>query len=217
MLLTHISRPLNRFRSPLPIQASGVSSMSTVSLASRRGHFSTLDELTECIRASMLVPGLTGPLLSVPERRKGQPPESLTAADSAAPSPPDAYSVVDSDVSGSSAASQAQQQKKRLLFRRRRGSEEDGRQLERDNKAAAAQEVEWLASEESAGGGNATELLVDAMVFEPLPYRYTLYLLAVGSTKCRVPTAKTVLWSTNETACRGWIAIFVPCCLLPLV
>ena len=141
-----------------------MSSMSTVSLASRRGHFSTLDELTGCIRASMLVPGLAGPLVSVPERRRGQ----SMMADSAVP-PPGADSVSDSvsdsDVGRPPAASQAQQQrKKRRLFRRR---------AERENRAAAAelQGGEELTVASSTGGDGATELLVDAMVFEPLPYR----------------------------------------------
>eukprot|EP00903_Cladosiphon_okamuranus_P009684 g9214.t1 len=161
---------------PLHVVASGVSSMSTVSLASRRGHFSTVDELTGCIRASMLVPGLAGPLLSVPERRrrrrrKGQPSESLAAADSASPPPSNTDSVVDSYVGGSTAASQAQRRKNRDLFWRRGGSEEDGRQPERDNGVAAVLEWEGLAPEGSAGDSDSTELLVDAMVFEPLPYR----------------------------------------------
>lgn len=146
-----------------PVQASGVSSMSPVSLASRRGHFSTLDELTGCIRASMLVPGLAGPLLSVPERRR-QRQQRVSLMPDSVPSLP-------------------QQTKDRVIFWRRGGSEEDGRQPERGNRAVAAAAaavvlggggltVEVGGSDEgTAGGDDATELLVDAMVFEPLPYR----------------------------------------------
>lgn len=87
-------------------------------------------------------------------------------ADSAVPPPgADSVSDSDSDVGRSPAASQAQQQrKKRLIFRRR---------AERENRAAAAelQGGEELTVASSTGGDGATELLVDAMVFEPLPYR----------------------------------------------
>ncbi|CAM9219890.1 unnamed protein product, partial [Discosporangium mesarthrocarpum] len=58
----------NNQHQPLNIVASGLESMSSVSLASTTGHFSTLKELTHCIRASMLVPGLAGPLVTVPRR-----------------------------------------------------------------------------------------------------------------------------------------------------
>lgn len=33
-------------------------------LTSKGGHFKTLRELTECMRASMLLPGITGPMVS---------------------------------------------------------------------------------------------------------------------------------------------------------
>lgn len=134
--------------------------MSTVSLASRRGHFSTLDELTGCIRASMLVPGLAGPLLSVPRRQR-------------------AVSGVGSDAGRPRAANEPQQRKDGFVFRRRGGGEEEQRRrLEREREDRPATTpldltCESGASEEegTAGGDDATELLVDAMVFEPLPYR----------------------------------------------
>lgn len=115
-----MAKPGLQLSSPFTlVQASGVSSMSTVSLASKKGHFSTLDELTGCIRASMLVPGLAGPLASVPRRQRW--PASWTTDSEAPPSETDSVS----------------------------------------------QALESY----SASDDNTTELLVDAMVFEPLPYR----------------------------------------------
>lgn len=132
--------------------------MSTVSLASRRGHFSTLDELTGCIRASMLVPGLAGPLLSVPRRQRA---------------------VSRGDAGGPWAADEPQQRRGGFVFGRRGGSEEEQRRrLELDGEGTAATTPLGLTSESGASeeegiadGDDATELLVDAMVFEPLPYR----------------------------------------------
>lgn len=43
--------------------ASGVTSEKAVVLTSKAGHFKTLRELTECMRASMLLPGITGPMV----------------------------------------------------------------------------------------------------------------------------------------------------------
>lgn len=158
--------------------------MSTVSLASRRGHFSTLAELTRCIRASMLVPGLAGPLLSVPKRRRRwQRPGSLMAGSVVPPAGADTAvkSDVGSDHSSSQASRQPQQPKDRVIFWRRGSREEDGSQPEREtSKTAAATAalgegelaVESSGSKEgTVGGEDETELLVDAMVFEPLPYR----------------------------------------------
>lgn len=48
---------------PLHVIASGVASKKPVVLTSKGGHFSTLRELTECMRASMLLPGITGPMV----------------------------------------------------------------------------------------------------------------------------------------------------------
>jgi len=134
--------------------------MSTVSLASRRGHFSTLDELTGCIRASMLVPGLAGPLLSVPRRQR-------------------AGSGAGSEAGRPWAAEKPHRRKDGFVFRRRGGGEEEQRRrLELEGEDSAATTPLDLGSEsgsseegESADGDDATELLVDAMVFEPLPYR----------------------------------------------
>lgn len=49
---------------PLHVIASGVVSKKAVVLTSKGGHFKTLRELTECMRASMLLPGITGPMVS---------------------------------------------------------------------------------------------------------------------------------------------------------
>ncbi|CAN0317713.1 unnamed protein product, partial [Scytosiphon promiscuus] len=37
-------------------------------MASDGGNFKTLRELTECMRASMLLPGITGPMVRLPLR-----------------------------------------------------------------------------------------------------------------------------------------------------
>ncbi|CAM9738603.1 unnamed protein product [Ectocarpus fasciculatus] len=198
---------------PLHVVASGVSSMGTVSLASRRGYFSTLDELTGCIRASMLVPGLAGPLVSVP-KRQGDGGSSLTADSVATPpqegrattlpptSDPDSDSRVgggdreavvtassppvgregrEDSVVGSGAGEPATAQPRAGFLGTGNGGvveEEDeslGKEEEREVPVAAAP-VEAFESNAgnkggTGGGGDASELLVDAMVFEPLPYR----------------------------------------------
>ncbi|CAM9838723.1 unnamed protein product, partial [Ectocarpus sp. 12 AP-2014] len=51
---------------PLHVIASGVISKKAVVMTSKGGHFSTLRELTECMRASMLLPGITGPMVTLP-------------------------------------------------------------------------------------------------------------------------------------------------------
>eukprot|EP00752_Nemacystus_decipiens_P006162 g5559.t1 len=51
---------------PLHVIASGVTSEKAVVLTSKAGHFKTLRELTECMRASMLLPGITGPMVTLP-------------------------------------------------------------------------------------------------------------------------------------------------------
>ncbi|CAM9935186.1 unnamed protein product, partial [Hapterophycus canaliculatus] len=48
---------------PLHVIASGVRSKKAVAMTSKGGNFKTLRELTECMRASMLLPGLTGPMV----------------------------------------------------------------------------------------------------------------------------------------------------------
>lgn len=52
---------------PLHVIASGVASKKAVVLSSKGGHFKTLRELTECMRASMLLPGITGPMVRLQE------------------------------------------------------------------------------------------------------------------------------------------------------
>lgn len=126
----------------LLIQASGVSSMGSVSLASRRGHFSTLDELTACIRASMLVPGLAGP------------PRPVSWGKSC-----------------------LQQQRRLPLEAHVSGKVEPPRE-ESWGKGVWSQgrclESLFERSEEGPDRkkADASEPLVDAMVYEPLPYRY---------------------------------------------
>ncbi|CBJ30949.1 conserved unknown protein [Ectocarpus siliculosus] len=51
---------------PLHVIASGVTSKKAVVMTSKGGHFGTLRELTECMRASMLLPGITGPMVTLP-------------------------------------------------------------------------------------------------------------------------------------------------------
>ncbi|CAM9301121.1 unnamed protein product [Ectocarpus sp. 13 AM-2016] len=51
---------------PLHVIASGVISKKAVVMTSKGGHFGTLRELTECMRASMLLPGITGPMVTLP-------------------------------------------------------------------------------------------------------------------------------------------------------
>ncbi|CAM9223266.1 unnamed protein product [Discosporangium mesarthrocarpum] len=53
-------------KQPLHVIASAVKSGKSISMSSRRGHFSTLRELTNCMRASMLLPGITGPMVNLP-------------------------------------------------------------------------------------------------------------------------------------------------------
>ncbi|CAM9200175.1 unnamed protein product [Chrysoparadoxa australica] len=50
---------------PLHVIASGVQSGKSVALSAKGGHFSSLEELTACMRASMLLPGITGPLVNL--------------------------------------------------------------------------------------------------------------------------------------------------------
>ncbi|CAN0390071.1 unnamed protein product, partial [Scytosiphon promiscuus] len=49
---------------PLHVIASGVSSKKAVVMTSEGRNFKTLRELTECMRASMLLLGITGPMVS---------------------------------------------------------------------------------------------------------------------------------------------------------
>ncbi|CAN0464342.1 unnamed protein product, partial [Scytosiphon promiscuus] len=49
---------------PLHVIASGVSSKKAVVMTSDCGNCKTLRELTECMRASMLLPGITGLMVS---------------------------------------------------------------------------------------------------------------------------------------------------------
>lgn len=195
--------------------------MSSVSLASRRGHFSTLEELTACIRASMLVPGLAGPLQSV---SKGEAVDSAWAKDDHDKTPPlqnkeqqTAINNSDNDsdhrhtaaslskrgrhqsnaagVVGTFTASSPswamgewrRPERPSEEVSRRRGEEEESKKgiregVDGDVTAVAAAAT---AGEHSDHGTPATtnatssedtpELLSDALVFEPLPYRLYIF------------------------------------------
>ncbi|CAN0267278.1 unnamed protein product, partial [Scytosiphon promiscuus] len=54
--------PRAQLLQPLHVIASGVSSKKAVVMTSESGNFKTLRELTECMRASMLLLGITGPM-----------------------------------------------------------------------------------------------------------------------------------------------------------
>lgn len=165
-------------------QASGVSSMKSVSLASRRGHFSTFSELTACIRASMLVPGLAGPLLSVPTgeladsawgERQQQQQTTATTVDSQEYEENGGGKVKLSSRATSWAA--GQWRRSQSLRSLGKDGEKRGRQAGGGASSAAGSAPEGIATAAGAGDGAAAassaapELLVDAMVFEPLPYR----------------------------------------------
>ncbi|KAL8272892.1 hypothetical protein Esti_003201 [Eimeria stiedai] len=66
----------NNERQPLKIIASGLSSMRSVTLDFAGGSFKDLPSLCECLRASMLLPGMAGPVVHLPvwgseEERQG--------------------------------------------------------------------------------------------------------------------------------------------------
>ena len=51
--------------------ASALLSKQSVPLSSADGNFQTLQELSQCMRASMLLPGIAGPLVRISENRTG--------------------------------------------------------------------------------------------------------------------------------------------------
>lgn len=55
----------NEVHQPLRIIASNAKTLSSIALSFDRGHYQDIDSLLKCIRASMLVPGVTDPLLSL--------------------------------------------------------------------------------------------------------------------------------------------------------
>lgn len=59
---------------PLHVIASGVASCKAVVLTSKGGNFKSLRDLTECMRASMLLPGITGPMVSEGETGRKERP-----------------------------------------------------------------------------------------------------------------------------------------------
>lgn len=58
-------------RQPLKIVASGLLSNASVVLDSESGNFRNLDELTRCMWASMLLPGITGPAVRLDKQMSG--------------------------------------------------------------------------------------------------------------------------------------------------
>lgn len=151
--------------------------MSSLSLASRRGHFSTLDELTKCIRASMLVPGLAGPLLTVPIN----PPPSAPKEPETRTHKPwggrrkdmrgDEESRGDSFPRPSTSWALGSWWTRRRSKARNSAAERDGRGGESGGLASESAESGDCAAAATGTVSAETELLVDAMVFEPLPYR----------------------------------------------
>lgn len=178
--------------------------MSSVSLASRRGHFATLDKLTECIRASMLVPGLAGPLLTVPIGKR-----SLSASRD---SPSICATEPSVKISAARTASKSKRRRKadsRLAtdvevdhVDRRQGKENDVEEVcsqglsswvlgkwwprrrldprllsgHGSSESGDEEDRSLVVDTEPADGADGvstaeSELLVDAMIFEPLPYR----------------------------------------------
>lgn len=158
--------------------------MSSVSLASRRGHFKTRDELGRCIRASMLVPGLAGPVISVPT---GQLAESAwrdefsTPLGSAVRDGQERMTGRGADLGGErEVAQQAKPSRGSSRFwgqRRRKGP------MRSTREAIVREEGGHVEATSITGTGRAAqestaiddklepEVFIDAMVFEPLPYR----------------------------------------------
>ncbi|TFJ80567.1 hypothetical protein NSK_007994 [Nannochloropsis salina CCMP1776] len=56
---------------PLKVVVSALQSQQPVALSSADGNFQTLAELAQCMRASMLLPGIAGPLVRIEETRMG--------------------------------------------------------------------------------------------------------------------------------------------------
>lgn len=189
--------------------------MRSVSLASRRGHFSTLDQLTGCIRASMLVPGLAGPPVTAPRNKHTPSPPSAVSDRRAAVRKKrlrgwGSESLTKRNNDGGEIGGRMHGSPWRLggWWPRRRFS----RSLARGGRSSSAVEggSDWSTvavgeegcrdspttgvggvggSDEGVEASGADgdvgavasdekpeEFLVDAMVFEPLPYRYLLFV-----------------------------------------
>ena len=152
--------------------------MGSVSLASRRGHFSTLEELAACIRASMLVPGLAGPPRHVPGD------DEANSASRQPPLPPPPRTTVERNqnrsvdtLAGGEVETRPRESWAVGAWRRSprtrsfwEGRARGGRRYSGDGgrDASAASAPALKRAQEDA---DVSELLVDAMVFEPLPYR----------------------------------------------
>lgn len=148
--------------------------MSSISLASRKGHFSTLDELTACIRASMLVPGLAGPLRSVRASQRADSAwrDQLPQLDTEYAARPTAKRADHTGMRravtsrASSWALGKWRSRRQLLLGRGWGKGD----IVGGDAAASASCAPTPGG--AADGNEDSELLVDAMVFEPLPYRW---------------------------------------------
>eukprot|EP00640_Fibrocapsa_japonica_P003903 CAMPEP_0113935168 /NCGR_PEP_ID=MMETSP1339-20121228/2374_1 /TAXON_ID=94617 /ORGANISM="Fibrocapsa japonica" /LENGTH=367 /DNA_ID=CAMNT_0000937225 /DNA_START=556 /DNA_END=1659 /DNA_ORIENTATION=- /assembly_acc=CAM_ASM_000762 len=58
---------------PLKIIASRVDDGTSISMSTADGHFDNIEAMTDCMRASMLLPGLAGPVVSLPQVHGGRP------------------------------------------------------------------------------------------------------------------------------------------------
>lgn len=136
-----------------PFQASGVESMTSVSLASHRGDFSTLDELRTCMRASMLVPGMAGPPMTVYRNSSaGFDRRNSSATGSVGDDEASHPSLLTSDAGIGAGETSLE-------------SCDDG-QEQRESAPRKRKAVNT-----DAGVAVGSEPFVDAMVFQALPYR----------------------------------------------
>lgn len=139
--------------------------MSSVSLTSRGGHFSTIDQFTECVRASMLVPGLAGPPLTMPTPTPPVAAEEAEAEKMSQDEKGRRKGVWGDRLSRRSSPSWALGDWWTQRRSRARGSA---------GRSSSDSVLGELAESANATTGAEAELLVDAMVFEPLPYRYVV-------------------------------------------
>lgn len=137
---------------PLKIVVSGLISRKAVVLSAENCNFKTAAELAECMKASMLLPGVTGEVVRLKVGRILSPHASLDRSidRSVSPSSSEDYSPFSSPVSqGSQAASS---NLKSTLWR----------EYPTDSRSEEGELV------------RGSEPMSDALVFEPLPYRSAL-------------------------------------------
>eukprot|EP00638_Chattonella_subsalsa_P001984 CAMPEP_0117763150 /NCGR_PEP_ID=MMETSP0947-20121206/18440_1 /TAXON_ID=44440 /ORGANISM="Chattonella subsalsa, Strain CCMP2191" /LENGTH=494 /DNA_ID=CAMNT_0005584749 /DNA_START=196 /DNA_END=1680 /DNA_ORIENTATION=- len=63
----------NQQKQPLNIIASNVETQTSVAMTSAKGNWDSIETMTQCMRASMNLPGIAGPPLSIPTVCDGQP------------------------------------------------------------------------------------------------------------------------------------------------